>query len=170
MGLAIGASSVGLMLGFASAVLLQIGLAWPLRLGVVAALMLALADGLGVFPVRYPQASRLVPSSTVRASNRHGMLRFGFEMGTGARTYSPTMLPHLTAVSVLALSGGLGHAWAAALGFAFGRVLVPVIRIACRDPARFDALAVQKAHVLKRSATVVGCAASLAILMTGVIS
>jgi hypothetical protein len=68
------------------------------------------------------QNARQVPS-WLTETHPAGFLVFGFEMGTGMRTYSPTALPHILALSVFAVASP----WAvtgAALGFATGRALM----------------------------------------------
>jgi len=55
-----------------------------------------------VLPFRLPQNARQVPSDILVRGDGSGALQFGFEMGTGLRTYVPTHLPHvLVAVALL---------------------------------------------------------------------
>ena len=72
------------------------------------------------FPV--PQRRRLVAENVTRRGPTAGPVQFGFEMGTGMRTYSPSALPHLL---LLAMVLALPPAWsfAAATGFAAARWL-----------------------------------------------
>ena len=79
--------------------------------------------GLVRFPA--PQNARLVPEE-VQHLRRWGALQFGFEMGTGMRTYSPSALPHVVLAAVL-LVVPLPAAFALAAGFALGRLAMPLL-------------------------------------------
>lgn len=85
--------------------------------------------GLWHFPV--PENRRLVPER-VQHLREWGALQFGFEMGTGMRTYSPSALPHLCAAA-LVLVTPLPGALALAAGFAAGRLAMPVLSNAWSD-------------------------------------
>jgi hypothetical protein len=95
----------------------------------VAAPVLLREVGLVRFGV--PQNARLVPED-VQHLRRWGALQFGFEMGTGMRTYSPSALPHLVLAAVL-LVVPLPAAFALAAGFALGRLAMPVLSNAWSD-------------------------------------
>jgi hypothetical protein len=81
------------------------------------------------FPV--PENARLVPED-VQHQGHWGALQFGFEMGTGMRTYSPSALPHLVLAAVV-LVVPLPAALAVAAGFAVGRWTMPVLSNAWSD-------------------------------------
>jgi hypothetical protein len=85
--------------------------------------------GLLRFPV--PQNARLVPED-VRHLRRWGALQFGFEMGTGMRTYSPSALPHL-ALAAVVLVVPFPAAFVLAAGFAAGRLTMPLLSNAWSD-------------------------------------
>jgi hypothetical protein len=67
----------------------------------------------------YPQASRQV-APWYTETHSSGFMYFGIAMGTGMRTYSPTVLPHALALGIW-VSASLTAAIGAALGFAIGR-------------------------------------------------
>ena len=92
-------------------------------LGVGAVLVLGRELGLWRLPV--PENARLVPED-VQHRAHWGAWQFGFEMGTGMRTYSPSALPHLVLAAVV-LVVPLPTAPAVAAGFAAGRFAVPVL-------------------------------------------
>ena len=92
--------------------------------------------GLVRFPV--PQNARLVPED-VQHLRRWGALQFGFEMGTGMRTYSPSALPHLALLAVL-LVVPFPAAFALAAGFAAGRLAMPLLSNAWSDDGGWTAL------------------------------
>ncbi|MDN5860218.1 MAG: hypothetical protein L0H84_16530 [Pseudonocardia sp.] len=97
--------------------------------GAAAAAVLAREIGLVSFPV--PENARLVPED-VQHLREWGALQFGFEMGTGMRTYSPSALPHLVLIAV-ALVVPFPAAFAGAVGFAIGRLAMPLESIAWSD-------------------------------------
>jgi hypothetical protein len=83
-----------------------------------------LAREVGLVSFRVPENARLVPED-VQHLREWGALQFGFEMGTGMRTYSPSALPHLVLVAV-ALVVPFPAAFAVAVGFAAGRLAMPL--------------------------------------------
>lgn len=91
--------------------------------GVVALPVLLRECGLVRF--RVPENARLVPED-VQHLREWGALQFGFEMGTGMRTYSPSALPHLAMVAVV-LVVPFPAAFALAAGFAGGRLAMPLL-------------------------------------------
>ena len=98
-------------------------------LGVVA--LVVLGRELGVWHLRVPENARLVPED-VQHHGHWGALQFGFEMGTGMRTYSPSALPHLALAAVL-LVVPFPAAFAVAAGFAAGRWAMPMLSNAWSD-------------------------------------
>ncbi|WP_219418072.1 hypothetical protein [Pseudonocardia nigra] len=113
---------VGAVLGALPQALLPAPVRWSL-FGLVAVPVLLRECGLVRFPV--PQNARLVPQD-VQHLRQWGALQFGFEMGTGMRTYSPSALPHLALVAVL-LVVPFPAAFAVAAGFAAGRLAMPLL-------------------------------------------
>jgi len=98
----------------------------PVRWGLFVLVALpVLGREAGLLRFRVPENARLVPED-VQHLRQWGALQFGFEMGTGVRTYSPSALPHLVLVAVV-LVVPFGPAFAAAAGFAAGRLLMPVL-------------------------------------------
>lgn len=90
----------------------------------VAAVAVALRE-CGVITFRVPENARLVPEG-VQHLREWGALQFGFEMGTGMRTYSPSALPHLALLAVV-LVVPFPAAFACAAGFAAGRLAMPLM-------------------------------------------
>jgi hypothetical protein len=101
--------------------------AWPL----VALAVVVLGRELGLWRLPVPENARLVPED-VQHRAHWGALQFGFEMGTGMRTYSPSALPHLVLVAVL-LVVPLPLSPLVAAGFAAGRLAMPVLANAWSD-------------------------------------
>ncbi|MFC5289624.1 hypothetical protein ACFPM7_21445 [Actinokineospora guangxiensis] len=112
----------------------------PVRYGVVVALAVAgvLRDAQVVsFPL--PQNARQVPQEVLTGQVARGSLQFGFEMGTGVRTYVSSTVPYVLVAALLLTAPGLLTALAAGLGFGAGRSLMPVSRYLSRDGELWDA-------------------------------
>ena len=93
--------------------------------------LVVLGREIGLWRFRVPENARLVPED-VQHHHHWGALQFGFEMGTGMRTYSPSALPHLVLAAVV-LVVPLPAAFAVAAGFAVGRWTMPVLSNAWSD-------------------------------------
>jgi hypothetical protein len=124
-GLLLGALLVAFAVGAVGA-LPQALLPAPVRYALFALVVVpVLLREIGVVRFAVPENARLVPED-VQHLRRWGALQFGFEMGTGMRTYSPSALPHLVLAAVL-LVVPLPAAFALAAGFALGRLAMPVL-------------------------------------------
>jgi hypothetical protein len=127
-------------------------------LGVAAVAVLGRELRLWSFAV--PENARLVPED-VQHRGQWGALQFGFEMGTGMRTYSPSALPHLALAAVL-LVVPLPAAFAVAAGFAAGRWVMPVLSNAWSDDGAWTRLWSQADPVV-RPVLACTCVAALAV-------
>jgi hypothetical protein len=87
---------------------------------------------------RVPENGRLVPEG-VQHLRRWGALQFGFEMGTGMRTFSPSALPHLVLAAVV-LVVPFPAAFVLAAGFAAGRLAMPLQSNAWSDDGAWTAV------------------------------
>jgi hypothetical protein len=128
LGLQFGALLVVLVAGVVGG-LVQALLPLTVRLVVFGLLVLAVLlreAGLVVLPV--PENKRLVPENVQHRGRVVGPIQFGFEMGTGMRTYSPSALPHLVLLGVLLVLPFSG-ALAAGIGFAAARWIMPAASI-----------------------------------------
>jgi hypothetical protein len=85
----------------------------------------------GLLRFRVPENGRLVPED-VQHLRRWGALQFGFEMGTGMRTFSPSALPHL-ALAAAVLVVPFPAVFVLAAGFAAGRLAMPLLSNAWSD-------------------------------------
>ena len=131
IGLLLGAAVVAFV-GAVLGALPQALLPAPVRVTALALVALAvLGRELGVWRFQVPENARLVPED-VQHHGHWGALQFGFEMGTGVRTYSPSALPHL-ALAAVVLVVPLPAAFAVAAGFAAGRWMMPVLSNAWSD-------------------------------------
>jgi hypothetical protein len=71
-----------------------------------------------------PQNRRLVPQTILASDSVTGPLQFGFEMGTGLRTFAPSALPWALVVLALLWAPMAADWLAIGLGFGLGRSLV----------------------------------------------
>ena len=115
--------TLGLLLGgtLAATVLwLLSGLAAPLPRSVRVAAILAVAV-LGVareagwVRIPLPQNARQIPQEVLKYRIRRGALRFGFELGTGVRTYVSASAPYVVALGLLQ-QGASGSGSGSSLG------------------------------------------------------
>jgi hypothetical protein len=137
LGLLLGGLASGLVLGLAS------GLAAPLPAGwrqaaALAAALLGLLRETGLIRLPLPQNTRQVPQDVLQRNFRRGALQFGFELGTGVRTYVSATAPYVLAAALL-LTGTLPAALIAGLGFGAGRAATPLLRQASGAPLDWDA-------------------------------
>lgn len=105
---------------------------------IVAVALLALLRDAGVLHFPMPQNARQIPQEVLQRDLMRGTLQFGFELGTGVRTYVSASAPYVIALGVLLTGGGIATALAAGLGFGLGRALSPVVRLASGDVAAWD--------------------------------
>ncbi|WP_405809121.1 hypothetical protein OG524_04210 [Streptomyces sp. NBC_01520] len=104
---------------------------------VAVALLAALRDA-GKLSLRLPQNARQIPQDVLRRHLARGALQFGFELGTGVRTYVSASAPYAMAVAVLLSGGSYAPALAAGLGFGAGRALTPALRRLSGGGERWD--------------------------------
>ncbi|MBO4207683.1 hypothetical protein [Micromonospora echinofusca] len=105
----------------------------------MAVAVLGLGRELGLVPIRLPQNARQVPQDVLHRSLRRGALQFGFELGTGVRTYVSASAPYVLATAVLLGGQRLSVAVLAGVGFGVGRALTPLARRAAGTGDRWDA-------------------------------
>jgi hypothetical protein len=105
---------------------------------VAVALVAVLLRETGVWSFKLPENRRLVPETVFRLGRHLGPLQFGFEMGTGARTYLPSGLPYVAAVAV-ALTASVPAALFAGAGFGIGRALMTTANLRYDSENGWDA-------------------------------
>ncbi len=113
----------------------------PVRYGIVVAVAVAgvLRDA-GVVRFPLPQNARQVPQNVLTGDVARGSLRFGFEMGTGVRTYVSATVPYVLVAALLLTGPDFVTAVAAGAGFGLGRALTPTTRFASGDGETWDAV------------------------------
>ena len=80
----------------------------------------------GLTRFRLPENRRQVPRSVYDRGAAIASLQFGFELGTGVRTYVPSGAPHLLLVGLLLFLPPFGTAILVGVGFGLARGTVPV--------------------------------------------
>jgi len=126
IGLVFGAATTSTILWLVGAVLAEI-IEPRVRAGGIVVISIVLAlHHLQAIRVPLPQNARLVPQDILAKGRSRAALQFGYELGTGVRTYVTSVVPYLVAAAVLLLALPLEAAMFVALGFALGRALVPV--------------------------------------------
>ena len=154
LGLIAGGLLSGVVLGMLSGLSAPLPASWRYA-AIVAVALLGVLREAEVVTIPVPQNARQVPQDVLRHSPRRGALRFGFELGTGVRTYVSATAPYLLAVAVFLGGQPLQAAALAGIGFGAGRAATPLIRRASRAVEGWDA----DLRARLRLITVVGCAA-----------
>lgn len=70
-----------------------------------------------------PQRKHQIPQEVLLGQGWMGIMQFGFEIGTGMRTYLPTSAAHVLALFLLLGTPTIVEALAVGLGFGLGRAL-----------------------------------------------
>ncbi|MEU6078465.1 hypothetical protein [Micromonospora sp. NPDC047074] len=117
----------GLVLGLFSGLSAPLPAPWRYAAIVVVA-VLGLLRELGLVSIRLPQNARQVPQDVLQRNIRRGSLQFGFEMGTGVRTYVSASAPYVLASALLLGGQHLHVALLAGFGFGVGRAFTPLTR------------------------------------------
>ena len=108
------------------------------RLGLIALLVaVVISNETHLFKVPLPQNGRQVPSTVIADGGRIGAWQFGYEMGTGLRTYMTSSLPHLAALTV-AMLASWPYALLTGAAFGAGRAVMPLLRIGWGDAPDWD--------------------------------
>ncbi|WP_084735937.1 hypothetical protein [Actinophytocola xinjiangensis] len=105
---------------------------------VVAVAVAGVARDAGLVRFPLPQNARQVPRNVLTENVARGSLRFGFEMGTGVRTYVSSTVPYVLVVALVLAGPGLLTSVAAGVGFGLGRALTPTARFASGDGETWD--------------------------------
>ena len=129
--------------------------------GLAVLFCVALARDLDLVGFWLPENRRQVRQTVLRLRPVVGDVMFGFELGTGARTYVPATTPYLAALAVVVATDGLVPGLVAGAGFGLGRGLVVVDRMLRRDRQGWD----RRVKRYGKSLPVVGLVATVALLL-----
>lgn len=133
----------------------------PVRLGaVVLAAAAALVHDFDIRRLALPQNQRQVPRDVFANGALHGFFQFGYEMGTGLRTYVTTATPYVVAVMLLFLGPSLIEILLAGTGFGAGRAAMPAFRRWSGDPWNWDELLKRRLGLMARLSTAVAATAA----------
>jgi hypothetical protein len=101
--------------------------------------VIAILRDLGLVRVALPENQRLIPHEVFLAHPWRGAAQFGFEMGTGVRTYVSSSAPYVLAAALLLLTPPVLTAALAGAAFGLGRSAMVWMRFAAPDPTEWDA-------------------------------
>jgi hypothetical protein len=163
--------TLGLLLGgtlTAAVVYLLTGLAAPLpdpvrTAAILAAATVGAAREFGLVSLPLPQNARQIPPDVLQTRLRRGALQFGFELGTGVRTYVSATSPYVLALALLLAGLSLPLTLLTGAGFGLGRALSAALTYLARDDHR-DAVMAARMPLTKTTAAVVLLSA-LALLL-----
>ncbi|MQY08144.1 hypothetical protein [Actinomadura macrotermitis] len=161
--------TLGLLLGgilSATVIWLLSGLAEPLpssarALAIVAVAALGAAREFGLLSIPLPQNARQIPQEVLQTRLRRGSLQFGFELGTGVRTYVSASTPYVLALGLLLSHQGPFATAAAGSAFGAGRALSAALTWWSRDPDRDARIAVRMPWIKRLTALAVFLALAL---------
>lgn len=80
--------------------------------------------------ISLPEARRQIPSQVFTNGILRGAYQFGFEMGTGVRTYVPSIAPYILLLAVFLARPTLAVAITAGIGFGLGRAIPMMAQLA----------------------------------------
>ena len=92
-------------------------------LAIGAALVWVLKQMPGTLPLSLPENKRQIPAHIFGQPPTRAAMNFGFQLGTGVRTYVPVPAPYVLPLLLLVGWVPLGVAVSLAVGFGFGRAL-----------------------------------------------
>ncbi|WP_233512309.1 hypothetical protein [Micromonospora deserti] len=95
-----------------------------------------------------PENRRLVPEGVHRHGRSFGPLQFGFELGTGMRTYVPSGLPYVLALSVAFVASPV-LALVAGIGFGCGRAMMALANLRFSTDNSWDLAWISAHRVIK---------------------
>jgi hypothetical protein len=86
--------------------------------------------------IALPEARRQIPAEVFGGSLSRGAYRFGFELGTGVRTYVPSPAPYILLLAVFLAQTTLANAILVGLGFGFGRAVPLMVQLSAASQLR----------------------------------
>jgi hypothetical protein len=101
--------------------------------------LIAVLRDLDLIRVALPENRRLIPHEVFLAHPWCGAAQFGFEMGTGVRTYVSSSAPYVLAAALLLLTPPVQTAVLAGAAFGLGRSSMVWMRFAAPDATAWDA-------------------------------
>jgi hypothetical protein len=130
-------------------------------LGIGAALIWMCKQGLLSQVISLPESHRQIPAEVFGGSLVRGAYRFGFELGTGMRTYVPSPAPYILILAIILARLTLVNALLVGLGFGLGRAIPLMLQVSATGQQRFSH------EFLQGTASVAPTATALLVLVGG---
>jgi hypothetical protein len=167
-GLLIGSLVTGSVLLLLSGVLSPIPRVVALA-GVALGTSILLLHEYGVVRLKLPENHRQVSQFVLHRPSLRPAVIFGIELGTGVRTYVPSVAPYTAALALLLMEPNWAVALSSAAGFALGRALMPTTRLLSGDVGVWDELLQRRlrAHTRLSASIVAGAVLVLVGLAYG---
>ncbi len=127
------ASAIWAVAGFVDWVPTSLGTAAVFATGA-----LVLAQESRLIHIKLPANHRQVPQEVFTNGPYRAAMQFGFELGTGVRTYLPSSVPYLLVTALLLLRPPLAVALLAGASFGLGRAAMAIVRTMSPDPEEWD--------------------------------
>jgi hypothetical protein len=88
--------------------------------------------------VSLPESHRQIPAEVFGGSLLRGAYRFGFELGTGVRTYVPSPAPYILILAIVLARLSLANTLLVGLGFGLGRAIPLMLQVSATSQQRFS--------------------------------
>ncbi len=137
IGLVVGGVTSALLLGMLAGVASMIP-SILVRVGAMSVAVVAVGREMGFIQIPLPEYRRLVPKNVFSKGPRRSALQFGFELGTGVRTYVSSTAPYLLAFAIVFELPAPLVALIVGTGFGLGRSLMTWLRHEARDKDAWD--------------------------------
>jgi hypothetical protein len=160
LGGTLSATVVWLLSGFSAPISPQ-GRVWAI-LGVA---LLGVLREAGLIRIPLPQNARQIPQDVLQRRLRLGTLQFGFELGTGVRTFVSASAPYVLALGLLLSHQGFLATAVVGTAFGLGRSVTAALTLWSRDADRDVTIAVRMPWVTNLTATVALTALALLHLL-----
>ena len=86
--------------------------------------------------ITLPETRRQIPAEVFGGSLTRGAYRFGFELGTGIRTYVPSAAPYILLLALMLANLTLTNAILVGLGFGVGRAVPLMVQLSAARELR----------------------------------
>ncbi|MGI8333142.1 hypothetical protein ACRYCC_24580 [Actinomadura scrupuli] len=155
---------VWLLSGF-SAPLPPQGRGWA----ILAVALLGVLREAGLIRIPLPQNARQIPQDVLQRRLRLGTLQFGFELGTGVRTFVSASAPYVLALGLLLSHQGFAATAVVGTAFGLGRALTAALTLWSRDPDRDLTIAARMPWITNLTAAAALMALAFLLLVRGLL-
>jgi hypothetical protein len=172
-GVVLAVFTLGLLLGgtlSATVIWLLSGLSAPIPAddriwAILGIALLGVLREAGLISIRLPQNARQIPQDVLQRRLLPGTLQFGFELGTGVRTFVSASAPYVLALGLLLSHQGFLATVVVGTAFGLGRCLTAALTLWSRDADRDLTIAVRMPWVTNITAAVALLALALLALI-----